>query len=254
LSCASGPTQGPERRLLLRLSHAAPEDGGYCSHRDVRPPHPPFSEALPLVHFFEAFLDPQDKEPSRDFAVGLIELAEPMPAVPARTRYARIALPLLSAALEDSPDDLHALHAKGFALWLLDFPTEAMTCFESVLQAAPKREATLFCAARLAASVRDEEMARSYWQRTVAANPYSPSYHIQLGRMYAESKDWAKTIRECDQALRINPMSIEAHKLLIWYYLQTDRKSDARGALEKLVLLDPPNAKELRQRFGELMK
>jgi len=24
--------------------------------------------------------------------------------------------------------------------------------------------------------------------------------------------------------------------------------------LEKLVLLDPPNAKELRQRFGELMK
>jgi Flp pilus assembly protein TadD len=213
-----------------------------------------YSEVKPLVNFFESVLDPDDKQPNRDFAVGLIDIAEPMQAVPERTRLARAALPALAAALEEAADDLPALHARGSALWLLGSPNDAMACYEAVLRAAPGREATLTRAARLATNLGDRDKARSYWQQAIAVNPQSCAYHTKLGWVYADSKDWRKALQECRKALEINPLSIETRMLSIAYYLENGPKEEARSEFEKLMLLDPPDAKDLQKRFGEIMK
>src|SRR5262249_2351949 len=133
-------------------------------------------------------------------------------------------------------------------------PADAMSCFETVLHAAPRREATLSCAAQVATILGNKDRARSYWQQAIAVNPQSCAYHTQLGWLYADKKDWPKALAECREGLRINPLSIETRMLSIAYYLENGPKEEARSEFEKFMLLDPPNAKDLQQRFGDIMK
>jgi hypothetical protein len=213
-----------------------------------------YTQAVPFVHFHEAQLDPVADEPERDLAVGLMDLAEPMPDVPERKRLAQAALPLLRDALENTPDDLAGLHAKGSALWIAGFSNEALACYEAVLSKSPEREPTLFLAAQLAATLGREETARSYWQRVIAVNPYSAIYRVHLGWLYARKEDWPRALEESRQALRLNPLNVDARKLLIEVHLKNGRRAEARDELQKLLLLDPDNAKQWRQRFEEMAR
>jgi len=233
--------------------HRIPRRPGQA-FQSVGMPRQVFSEAIPLVNFHEGLVDPADRGARRDFAVGVIDLVEPMPPGPPRREAAQVALPFLREAVEKAPDDLPALHAQGFALWVLGFPNEAAAGFDAVLDKAPEREVTLSYAAQLAAGLGRKEAARAFWERAIAVNPYAPSYRIQLGLLFVQDKDWPRALEQARAAGRINPLSADVHMLLIDCYLSTGRKKEAREEFDKLMALEPPNAEQLRTRFGEMMK
>ncbi|HEV3085567.1 MAG TPA: tetratricopeptide repeat protein, partial [Gemmataceae bacterium] len=131
---------------------------------------------------------------------------------------------------------------------------EAAASFDAVLDKAPEREVTLSYAAQLAASLGRKEAARALWQRAIAVNPYAPSYRVQLGLLFVQDKDWPRALEQARAAGRINPLSTDVHMLLIDCYLSTGRKNEAREEFENLMALEPPNAEQLRRRFGEMMK
>ena len=42
--------------------------------------------------------------------------------------------------------------------------------------------------------------------------------------------------------------------VLMQYHFRAGRKAEARGELEAILALNPPNAAELRERFGPLLR
>jgi hypothetical protein len=247
------------RTRTVNVAHTATSD-----HRIPRRPGQPFQviggpqhrlcEAPPLLYFHEPLLDPHDQEVSRDLAVGLMDMAEPMPSGPERFRLAQTAMPLLNAAVQHAADDLPAQHARGSALWILGNRKEAMACFETVLQESPQREATLALAAQLAGNLGRAAAARSYWEQAIAVNPYSVFYRVQLGWLRAGSNDWPRAFEEARAALRLNPMNVDARMLSIACSIQEGDRESARGHFEKVMLLNPPDAESLRRRFWEMMR
>jgi tetratricopeptide (TPR) repeat protein len=241
------------------VAHTAKSD-----HRIPRRPDQPFRlppafarrlvDEVPFVHFHQDLINEHDVDVRRDLAVGLVDLAESLPRVPAKQQFVQIALPLLDASLQAAGDDVPALQARGYALWHQGFREEAMASFQAALAGDPKHELTLSYAAQLATAMGRPKDARSYWQRALGVNPLASSYRCQLARLYATDNDWPRALEQIQRALEINPMSTEARVLLVGYHVENGHKDKARAEFDKLMLLDPPDAEALRKRFAEELK
>src|SRR5262249_31822769 len=130
-------------------------------------------------------------------------------------QLAEWALPLLEAALATDPHDPPAWEARGNALWFLGRLEEALAAYDKALDQAPRRELALARAASLTLRLKRLADARSYSERAIAVNPWNASYHLELAKVHARSRDWNAAAGECERALSLNPANVTTRSLLV---------------------------------------
>ena len=163
---------------------------------------------------------------------------------------ARVALPLLEAALAARSDDVTAWECKGHALYSLGRYDEALAAFRKALTMEPGRESALVEAARVAAKLDRRQDAAAYWQRAIAINPWRSDYHAELACVYFSDRDWQASADACLQALRLNSSWLKVRKLLVQCYLNLGNIEAARGELETVLGFDPPDRADLLRSFA----
>ena len=77
--------------------------------------------------------------------------------------------------------------------------------FDTALGKAPSHEAALHSAATLAMELERADVARAYWERAIAVNPWRYEFHDGLAAARAQLHDWPRAAEECRQALKLNP-------------------------------------------------
>ena len=165
-------------------------------------------------------------------------------------RGARIALPLLDAALAARPDDARAWECEGYALGGLGRHGEALAAFEKALNIEPGRESALVEAARLAAKLDRRPDAAAYFERAIAIDPWRSDYHAELAFAYFHDRKWQASAESCRAALRLNSSSLKVRKLLVQCYLNLGKRGAARDELETVLGFDPPDRADLLRAFA----
>ncbi len=163
---------------------------------------------------------------------------------------AKIALPLLEAALAARSNDVTAWESKGYALRGLGRPEDALAAFRSALSWEPTRESALVEAARLAAKLDRRPDAAAYLKRAVAINPSRSDYHAELALVYFHLSDWTASAAECQRALRLSAASLAVRKLLVQCYLNLGNVQAARSELDTVLGFDPPDRADLLRSFA----
>src|SRR5262249_8848901 len=124
-------------------------------------------------------------------------------------------LPLLEKALDRHPDDVPAWEAKGFALGQLNQPAEALKALDAALARAPRGEQALKDALRVALASGASERALAYGKRLLQVNPGDADGHVSMAQLLGKRRRFSEAIRECREALRLDPSLIEVRKTLI---------------------------------------
>ncbi len=163
---------------------------------------------------------------------------------------ARVALPLLEAALAALPDDVTAWECKGHALGGLGRFDEALAAYRKALTMEPGRESVLTEAARVAAKLDRLQDAAGYWHRAIALDPWRSDYHAELASICYRIGDWEAATAACRQSLRLNPVSLRVRKLLVQCYLNLGNVEAASQELEVVIGFDPPDRAELLRSFS----
>ncbi len=163
---------------------------------------------------------------------------------------ARVALPLLEAALAARSDDVTAWECKGLALGSLGRFDEALAALRMALTMEPGRESASVEAARVAVKLDRRRDAAAYWRRTIAINRWRSDYHAELAFLYFGERDWQASADACREALRLNSSSVQVRKLLVQCYLNLGNAEAARGELETVLGFDPPDRADLLRSFS----
>jgi tetratricopeptide (TPR) repeat protein len=239
------------------IAHLTSTDHRILRRPDIPGPLPPTVDAkeaslLALFHQDEA--DRDDPERGRDLGLALMDLAAVRQAEPNRQAMARQALPLLTAAVQSWPEDVPALQAQGYALWLQGRKDEALAAFEATLRKAPEREEALLYAGGVASQLGREEEALGYWRRAATVNPWSPRVHAELAGLLVKRREWQPARAECLEVLKLDPFEWQMRRLLITCLLQLGEQEAARREFGTLVLLQPQREPALRIWFGQETK
>jgi Flp pilus assembly protein TadD len=258
----------PVRRAQNRADDCAgchmPRTGSKIVHRavtdhrirrrpalDARPQEAPrrlLPGEMPLVPFHQDLLAAQDEAISRDLGVALVELAKAYPQLAGHVNA--LALPLLEAAVQASPNDVAAWEAKGFADWQLNRKPEAWTALQTGLALAPQRELTLSYLGVLAVAMGRRDDAIAYWHRALAVNPWCSQYHYRLAALLAERGDWEKAIAESQAAIKLNPIAEQIRVLLVTCLLRAGREHQARSEFNTLLAIRPGDREPLLRWFA----
>ncbi|HEV3119005.1 MAG TPA: tetratricopeptide repeat protein [Gemmataceae bacterium] len=200
-----------------------------------------------LVSFFEDVLGPDDGGKARDLGVALsYQTKRPEPG---RAQKAVQAAPMLQKATLETPDDVVAWEALGWALTVQGQGAAALSTYEEVLARQPQRELTLTLGATAAERAGRNEQALGYWRRLVELNPWIWDYHYNLGKLLAEKQDWKNAVKHCEAAIRLHPTSEPTRLLLITCYLRNGQRSPALEQFAKAVALNPKDEKVLKDWF-----
>ena len=95
---------------------------------------------MPIVNFYQEFLNPKDPKTSRELGVALVDFAQKNQD--AGQHAAGLALPYLEEATKETSQDVAALLARANALWLLDRRKEAATALDRALALAQNQQVT----------------------------------------------------------------------------------------------------------------
>jgi tetratricopeptide (TPR) repeat protein len=195
-----------------------------------------------LVVFHRERMDARDRaETERDRGVALCRDG---------AEGARVALPLLEAALAAQSDDVTAWECKGLALGSLGRFDEALAALRMALTMEPGRESALVEAARVAVKLDRRRDAAAYWRRAIATNRWRSDYHAELALLSFRDGDRQASADACREVLRLNPSSVTVRKLLVQCYLNLGNVEAARGELETVLGFDPPDRAELLRSFS----
>jgi tetratricopeptide (TPR) repeat protein len=217
-----------ERFQTSDIAHTAVTDHRILRRRQTEIKKPPRflrPDEVPLVHFHRQLLRPEE-DVERELGIALVRLAyqqhraEPIP----------LGLERLEKSLQKWPGDQPALDAKGLGLTLLGRNKDALETLESLLERNPEHEEALGWAATLAGQLGQLDKSVSYWQRTIAINPYFSEYHYALGVVHFRKDQWKEALVQAREALRLNASRLDARKLLI---LSLARLGDRKKALEE---------------------
>jgi hypothetical protein len=194
-----------------------------------------------LVIFHRELMDAQGRgEVERDRGVALCRDGP---------EGARLALPLLEAALAGRSDDVTAWECKGYALGGLGRYDEALAAFRNALSLQSGRESALVAAAHVAAKMDRRQDAVAYWQRAIDTNPWRSDYHAELAFVYFHDRNWRASADSCRETLRLNSSSVKVRKLLVQCYLNLGNFEAARGELKTVLGFDPPDRADLIRSF-----
>jgi predicted CXXCH cytochrome family protein len=162
---------------------------------------------------------------------------------------ARLALPLLEAALAARPEDVTAWECKGHALEGLRRYDEALAAMRTALAKEPRRESALAAAAGLALKTERRADAASYWRRAIAVNPWRSDYRAELAFAYFRDHKWQAAADACRESLHLNATSVRVRKLLVQCDLNLGKLEAAREELETVLGFDPPDRAALLRSF-----
>jgi hypothetical protein len=243
---------------MKRLSSSTIPHAANTDHRVLRRPEPEGAEGaahasrmgqLPLIHLHRDQVDPDDPGAARDLGIALVRQAQKGSAQTHSFSLAEQALPRLQAALEAWPDDVPAREARATAFMLLGRGPQALEELEAALERAPKQESLLVSAARLTGQLKRPEQALAYWHRAIQVNPQAAMYHLEAAKLYQERKEWALAAESYSQGLRLQPLDLEARKMLVRCYLKSGARERARAEFEIVSRFNPPDLKTLRDWF-----
>jgi Tfp pilus assembly protein PilF len=234
-----------------RIAHRAVTDHRIRRRPDIKPPT---DEGVGRLLPGEIHLVPfnHDQANPRDLGLALTELGKTYRQLGRQSSV--IALPLLEAAVQQTPDDVPAWEAKGFALWQLDRKPEALVAFRAALERAPQRELTLTYMAVLAGSLGRRDEAVAYWQRALAVNPWCSQYYYRLAVLFAERREWQQGLKQIDRAIELNPAAPEMRLLRISCLAQSGQAGQARAELDKLIAIRPDDREKLLAWFAQQMR
>jgi len=240
-SCHMPRTGSSDILHAASANHRIPRRGGGGDPSASRPASPGRA-GRGLVPFHRELMDSRDRTGvGRDLGVALCRDGED---------GARVALPLLKAALAARSDDVTAWEAKGIALGHLGQDDEALAAFRMALAKEPARESALVEAAYLTVKMDRRQDAATYWQRAIAVNPWRSDYRAELALVYFHDRNWRASADTCRQTLRLNPSWVEVRKWLVKCELQLGNIEAARSELATVLGFDPPDRAELLRSFS----
>jgi tetratricopeptide (TPR) repeat protein len=123
----------------------------------------------------------------------------------------------------------------------------ALDCFEKILATNPKFERVLSNAAHAAGNLGLNEKALGYLERAIQVNPYASRYHIGAGYQAVQAENWARAKQAAEQAIELNPASLDARRLLVILYAKQGNRAPAFEAWRAFAALDPPDKEEIRK-------
>jgi tetratricopeptide (TPR) repeat protein len=213
----------------------------------AKPARPLRRGESPLVNFHAALLTGLEHEADRDLGIALASLGldEHVPLLAAR------ALSLLKPALERWPDDLAALEARGKAYLQLRRFDEALADFRKMLARDPSDEKGLVEAATAAQELRQYDASLQLWQRARAVNPYPSEYAYAAGYQWSRQKAWKEAATAAQEAVRLNPASLDARKLLILSLVRVGDRARARAEFEAYRAFQPADINGVRSWLDE---
>jgi hypothetical protein len=239
--------QGPSRNI----AHLS-----FTDHRIVRRGDRPAvvvesvpTGEIPLLHFHGNLVDRSDRDVSRDLALAMVDLARNPCPDPVREQICARALSLFERVRRWGPEDVAMAEARGYALWVRNRPGEALAALEQALAEAPRREVALETAGLVAADLGQLDAAAGYYERLVEVNPWRPHYRVRLAEVLVKRRDWRRGLEECRAALRLDPASVAARRLLITCLRSQGDKGQARAEFDRLMALDPPEKEALKGWF-----
>jgi Flp pilus assembly protein TadD len=197
-------------------------------------------EELPLIPFHTELADPKDGDAARDLGLALISQAEHRPPDGLQLRLVELAFPLLKASVRHTPDDAPAQHALAIALRIRGEKEQGLAALEMALATAPRREVSLVEAAALAAALGRDTIARDYWQRALAVNPWSAAIHAALAKFLGAHQRWDEAVEHCQKALQLDPSDLETRMLAVRCYRSLGQQDRARAEFDRVIRFQPP--------------
>ena len=126
---------------------------------------------------------------------------------------------------------------KAQALALSGQRSQALQVIRSVLRQAPADEQALSQYLSYAVDVKDISLAVEPARQAVAANPWSSIFHERLAYFLLERQDYAGSLRESREALRLNPFLRFARMFMIQGLLKEHEAGRADAEFAILVKL-----------------
>ncbi|HKB04177.1 MAG TPA: tetratricopeptide repeat protein [Gemmataceae bacterium] len=236
VACHMPPTGSEVNHSAItdhRIPRRAEKAAGKPTRRDTPGPDD-------LVPFHQAQI-PADEELPRNFGLALMAMLDRGPPPAVQRLYAERALPLLEKAVRRDRHDGAAWDSRADALFLVGRADEAGSAYAAAVAARPGSESTLHGAANVALAVNRLNEARDYLERAVHINPWNWRYHFDLARVSFRRKDWTRAVRECEQALGLEPTNRDVRSLLVLCHLWAGSRDTAAAEYETLRLLTPAN-------------
>lgn len=158
---------------------------------------------------------------------------------------ARLAVPLLTEAVEEYPQDADALEGLVNAHWLLGQSAEARGRLDQLVRHAPRSETARVLAARFLLPRWPDE-AQAHGERLLAINPHLSENHLLLGLALQAQKQWPRAIQALEEALRLSPSRLDARRSLIYCLAQEREWERAERELRAYAALGAPDVEAVR--------
>jgi tetratricopeptide (TPR) repeat protein len=100
----------------------------------------------------------------------------------------------------------------------------------------------------------DFQEVESLLQKSIALDPKLADAHVQLGNLYADRREYAKSIPEYVRALELNPSLSDAHYRLGQDYVHTGQKDRAQGEFEVYQKLRAQHLAEVDKERAEVQQ
>ena len=162
-----------------------------------------------------------------------------------------LVLALLERAIARRPDDLAARLAKARALALSGRRSQALPIIQSALAMAPADEKALDQYLAYAVDEKDIQAAIEPARRAVAANPWSSVFHERLAYFLLEKEDYAGSIRESSEALRLNPFLRFARMFMVQSLLKQGEAGRADAEFATLIKIHESQRQPLEMWYAE---
>ena len=187
----------------------------------------------------------------RELAIALTMEGPRLHDSPEVREMSRLVLTLLDRALVRHPGDLTARRMKARALALSGRRSEALGVMHTALELAPADEKALDEYLSYAVDENEISAALEPARRAVAADPWSSVFHERLAYFLLESQDYAGSIRESSEALRLNPFLRFARMFAIQSLLKQGEAARADAQFATLVKIHDSQRNALEVWYAE---
>jgi tetratricopeptide (TPR) repeat protein len=149
------------------------------------------------------------------------------------------ALKPLARAKQLDERDVRTRYQLGYALLMLNRPTEAQAELEYVRRALPGDEGTLFALVKVYEAGRDQQNASQAFEELKNSNPNSIFVHILLGESYDIQENWPSAMAEYQKAIEQAPSMPRLHFDLGFLHWEQAHYAEAGNEFAKELELNP---------------